>query len=147
TEPPRAGAPSFETSEGGLAAMSRKLVAFLVLCLAAVAVLPAFTSGAPTLASAPQAAAMTIDPVHSSLVFRVMHMNTSAFYGRFNKMSGEVAFGDKEGTASIEIDVDSLDTNSTARDGHLKSQEFFSAKEFPKITFTSKTVTKKGDGW
>ena len=45
----------------------------------------------------------------------------------------------------VEIDAESVDTNSSQRDAHLKSPDFFSVKEFPTITFKSKKVKEKGD--
>ena len=41
-------------------------------------------------------------------------------------------------TASI--DVASIDTNVADRDAHLRSDDFFNAEQFPKITFESTSV-------
>lgn len=46
---------------------------------------------------------------------------------------------------SFEADVDSISTNSEQRDGHLKSDDFFAAEKYPKLTFTSTSFTKKSD--
>ena len=52
-------------------------------------------------------------------------------------------------TASINFvfDVASINTNSEDRDNHLKSADFFSADEFPTITFTSTNISKDGDDY
>ena len=42
------------------------------------------------------------------------------------------------------IDVASLTTENSKRDGHLKSPDFFDAEQFPNILFKSRTVNKLG---
>jgi polyisoprenoid-binding protein YceI len=87
-----------------------------------------------------------IDALHSSVVFRVKHLEVSYFYGRFNRIEGSFRVDDEDPTRSfieIEVPTDSVDSNSADRDRHLKSQDFFSAKEFPTINFKSKKIEKK----
>jgi polyisoprenoid-binding protein YceI len=92
------------------------------------------------------AAALTVDPVHSSAVFRIKHLDTAWFWGRFNQVTGEINL-EESGSVSLEVDADSVDTHNAQRDAHLKSQDFFSVKEFPKLSFKSKSLTKKGEDW
>jgi len=93
------------------------------------------------------AASYTIDPVHSSVVFRVKHMEVAPFWGRFNKISGNFEFDEDGAGSSVEIKIDaaSIDTHNERRDRHLKSNDFFSVKEWPEITFKSDKVEKIGD--
>lgn len=104
---------------------------------AAPSVVPvAFTEAAPD--------EWTIDGVHSSMVFRVKHMNTAWFYGRFNDISGTINFNkDKpEGAAfNVEIKTASVDTNNKGRDKHLMGSDFFNADQFPSCTFKSTGIT------
>lgn len=102
------------------------------------------------LLAAPAAAAETygVDLVHSSVVFRVRHMDVSYSYGRFNKFSGSFTLDEADPGKSrfeFEVDVDSIDTANEKRDLHLKSPDFFNATEFPTIKFTSKSVKRSGD--
>jgi polyisoprenoid-binding protein YceI len=46
---------------------------------------------------------------------------------------------------SFSLDIASLDTNQSQRDGHLKSPEFFDAEKYPKITFKSTSLEKTDD--
>jgi polyisoprenoid-binding protein YceI len=46
---------------------------------------------------------------------------------------------------SFTIDIDSIDTNQSQRDGHLKSAEFFDAEKYPEITFTSTSFKSTGE--
>lgn len=98
--------------------------------------------------SAAQAEAFKIDGVHSGTHFRVQHMGVSYVYGRFNKFEGTFLI-DKDkpeaSSISVTIPVDSVDSNNEGRDKHLKSPDFFSAKEFPTMTFVSKTVKKTAE--
>lgn len=80
-----------------------------------------------------------VDGLHSSVVFRVGYMGVSHFYGRFNGISGTYSLdyeNPSESSIDISIDAASIDTAHEGRDDHLKGADFFSAKEFPQITFT-----------
>lgn len=46
---------------------------------------------------------------------------------------------------SFEADVDSVSTNNEQRDGHLKSEDFFAAAKFPKLSFASTSFKKVSD--
>ncbi|HEX5053969.1 MAG TPA: YceI family protein [Planctomycetota bacterium] len=89
-----------------------------------------------------------VDPVHSSVVFRVKHANASWFQGTFDKISGEVSLDPANaaaGKVALTIPVDSIDTNDGKRDAHLAGPDFFNAKENPSIVFTSTKIAKKSD--
>jgi polyisoprenoid-binding protein YceI len=89
-----------------------------------------------------------VDPVHSSAVFRIKHANVSYFAGRFNAPDGTFTLDDADPTKSsfnIVLSVDKIDTANEKRDAHLKSPDFFNAKQYPTITFKSTSV-KKGEG-
>jgi len=42
------------------------------------------------------------------------------------------------------VDVNSVNTDNERRDGHLKSDDFFNAEKFPKMTFVSKSFKPLG---
>ncbi len=89
-----------------------------------------------------------VDPVHSSVVFKIKHLNTGDFWGRFNKISGTIAYDESDpgkSQLSFTVPVDSVDTNNTKRDSDIKGPDLFSAKEFKEITFKSTEVKKAGD--
>ena len=99
-------------------------------------------SPAPEAAQA-SAAAFTVDSGHSSVIFKAKHNQVANFYGRFDDVSGSFALADG-GTFDISIKADSVHSGNSKRDDHLKSPDFFSAKEFPAMTFKSKSVKAKG---
>ncbi len=110
--------------------------------------LTAATRSAPAAVAVEEAQAGTyeVDAVHSSVVFRILHMGVSNFYGRFGAMKGEVVLADKaeDCKVSMEIDANSIDTNNKQRDDHVRGPEFFNVAEFPAITFESTKVSKSG---
>jgi polyisoprenoid-binding protein YceI len=86
-----------------------------------------------------------IDPLHSDISFKIKHLmisNVNGNFGKFNAtMESEV---DDFSDAKIwfQADVDSIFTNITDRDNHLKSPDFFNVVEFPHLTFESTGVVK-----
>ena len=91
-----------------------------------------------------------IDPVHSSVGFTVKHMVVSTVRGRFTDYSGAIVYDDKDPSKSsvnVTIKTGSINTDAPARDNDLRSPNFLDAEKFPEITFKSKSVEKKGDGF
>ncbi|MHB8577446.1 MAG: YceI family protein [Dehalococcoidia bacterium] len=90
----------------------------------------------------------TIDSTHSIAEFAVKHMVVSTVKGRFRTMAGTIRLdeGNPE-NSSVEatIDTASVDTGDPNRDTHLRSDDFFNAERFPRITFRSTGVKKTGD--
>lgn len=89
-----------------------------------------------------------IDPAHTEVQFKVKHLVISTVSGKFEKFDGVVYsskpdFSDAE--AEFSVDVDSVNTSQSDRDGHLKSADFFDAANHPKLTFKSTGVKKTGD--
>ena len=91
-----------------------------------------------------------IDPEHTSVVFKIGHLDVSYTWGRFNTISGNLSLNEDDPSASsitIEIDVNSIDTNNEKRDKHLRGPDFFNVKTYPKATFKSKSFKVKGDNY
>lgn len=89
-----------------------------------------------------------IDPAHSEVQFKVKHLVISTVTGTFNKFDGSIeSESDDFSDAKINfvLDVNSINTNQEQRDGHLKSDDFFSAEKHPQIVFNS-TSFKKTSG-
>jgi polyisoprenoid-binding protein YceI len=89
-----------------------------------------------------------VDPVHSSVSFKIQHMGISWIHGRFNQFSGAFTLDKQDPAKSaveFNIKTESIDTNNKGRDTHLKSGDFFNAKQFPAVTFKS-TEIKPAEG-
>lgn len=86
-----------------------------------------------------------IDPVHTSIIFRVKHLAVAYVFGRFNAATGTVFYDPSmpsKTSVSIQVDTNNIDTNDEKRDNHLKSPDFFNTEKFPLITFKSNRVNK-----
>jgi len=91
---------------------------------------------------------LKVDPVHSFVTFRVQHLGVSHVWGRFNNPGGTIVIDDADpskSTFAIEVKTASVDTGNEKRDGHLKSADFFNARQFPTISFKSTSVKSSGD--
>ena len=91
----------------------------------------------------------TIDSAHSSAEFAVKHMMVSTVKGRFRAVEGAVRIDEANPANSIvsaAIDVASVDTGVEQRDEHLRSDDFFNASAFPKITFRSTDLAQTPGG-
>lgn len=81
-----------------------------------------------------------IDSVHSSTLFRIQHAGAGRFWGRFNDVTGTVDWPRDNAAApgfDVTVAVESVDSGNAKLDGHLKSPDFFNAREFETMTFTS----------
>jgi polyisoprenoid-binding protein YceI len=90
----------------------------------------------------------TIDSNHSEVQFKVKHLAISNVSGTFKLFNGDVQTEDENFSNALihfEIDTNSVDTNNTERDNHLKSPVFFDAENFPKILFDGNLRETDGD--
>jgi polyisoprenoid-binding protein YceI len=131
--------------------MNNRLVsAFGLSALTAAGAALFLTAQAPTAAlAAPMAdGAFKVDPVHSTIVYKIKHNEVSWFYGRFNGPTGSfnIDLADpSKSVIDVSVNVENVDTANAGRDKHLKSGDFFSAKEYPTITFKGKSFKKSGE--
>ncbi len=89
-----------------------------------------------------------IDKSHTKVKFSVTHMMISETTGEFKIYDGKVTSSKDDFTdAKIDfnIDVASINTDDEKRDGHLKSDDFFNAEKYPKMTFKSTSFKKVND--
>ena len=89
-----------------------------------------------------------MDPMHSSVYFKISHLGLSWVYGRFDDFSGSFTIDPDDASKSsftLSIKPESVDTNNKKRDGHLRSPDFFDVKQFPTLEFKS-TAVKAIDG-
>ncbi|MBA2436155.1 MAG: YceI family protein [Verrucomicrobiota bacterium] len=87
-----------------------------------------------------------IDPVHSSISFKVRHF-FSYVTGGFTKFDGTIHFDPdhpEKSSVRATIDAASVNTRNEKRDEDLRSADFFDVAKFPTITFKSKSVKQTG---
>lgn len=81
-----------------------------------------------------------MDPAHSEVTFKVKHMMITNVTGTFDAFEGTVEKTEESfenANISFSADIASISTRNEQRDGHLKSEDFFNAAEFPKLSFQS----------
>jgi polyisoprenoid-binding protein YceI len=89
-----------------------------------------------------------IDAAHSEITFKVKHLMITNVTGSFTKFDATMesnAADFSDATISFEADVNSISTNNEQRDAHLKSDDFFSAEKFPKLSFANGKLVKKSE--
>jgi polyisoprenoid-binding protein YceI len=90
-----------------------------------------------------------LDKNHSSIAFSVKHLVISTVTGNFKDFDITLTTAKDDFTdAAVQttIKTASINTDNTARDNHLKSDDFFNAEQYPEIKFTSTSFEKTGDG-
>lgn len=89
----------------------------------------------------------TADSSHSQLLFAVVHLGLTNYYGRFDRLSGTLNFDSAEpakSAVSVAIDMTSIDTPSSKLAGDLSGDAVFDAKTFPSASFKSTSITRTG---
>lgn len=89
----------------------------------------------------------TVDPSHTTLGFVARHAMVTNVKGEFREFTGSLHLDGSDpskSTASLDIVVNSIDTGSADRDGHLRSADFFKTDEFPTMTFRSTSIEAAG---
>ncbi|MBX2952404.1 MAG: YceI family protein [Leadbetterella sp.] len=86
-----------------------------------------------------------LDKSHSNVGFSIVHLKISDVDGSFGKFDAKIT-SSKDDFSDAVIDfsaeVASITTGNERRDGHLKSDDFFSVEKFPTLTFKSTSVKK-----
>ncbi len=100
----------------------------------------ALIAGLLPLSPAALAADYSIDPGHSFVEFRAVHLGYSWLYGRFNVISGEFSHDAANPAAnkiSVVVDTTTVDTRHAERDKHLRDEDFLEVEKFSTATFKS----------
>ncbi|EAY23932.1 YceI family protein [Microscilla marina] len=88
-----------------------------------------------------------MDGAHAWVNFSVMHQGLSFVNGSFSKFDATIEANSKDlkgAKLTASIDPASVNSGVERRDKHLRSQDFFDVKKYPKATFVSKKFKKAG---
>jgi polyisoprenoid-binding protein YceI len=88
------------------------------------------------------APAWELDPAHAGIYFSVDHIYSTT-RGYFEKFTAAIHFSPDDLAGSrfeFDVQVKSIHTGNSKRDGHLMSADFFDAKKYPAMTFKSTAV-------
>ncbi|MCX5409245.1 YceI family protein [Streptomyces sp. NBC_00335] len=89
-----------------------------------------------------------LDPAHTQIGFVARHAMVTKVRGVFTEFEGTAHLdGDdpSKSSASLRIKAASIDTHNEQRDGHLRTNDFLDAQNFPDITFASTGVRQLDD--
>ena len=88
-----------------------------------------------------------IDPSHSRLGFETRHAVITKVRGHFADFEGTIVIGEVTSSSTVKISakLDSIDTGSADRDGHLKSADFFDTENTNELVFESTGIKATGD--
>jgi polyisoprenoid-binding protein YceI len=83
-----------------------------------------------------------IDPAHSKVGFAVKHMGIATVRGEFKQFEGTLEIGEDLSSTEARgtVKVQSVDTNESQRDDHLRSPDFFDAARYPELSFESTSI-------
>jgi len=85
---------------------------------------------------------------NSVITFKIKNAGISVD-GSFSGLEANINFDPAKGFGNkieASIDAKTINTSITARDNHLKKEEYFNVDKFPKITMTASTFSKEADG-
>ena len=91
-------------------------------------------------AAAQTASTYTLDKAHSSIRFSISHFYVSTTQGQFNDFDGKLTLSPEQGAVTIHIAPGSIQTDSAARDEHLRTADFFDVAKFPAALFDSSSA-------
>jgi polyisoprenoid-binding protein YceI len=107
-----------------------------------------FAQAAPnTKVSAATAGSYVVEPNHTQILFDVLHMGFTKYFGNFSGASGTLTFDPKKPSSdmlSISVPVSSVKTTSAKLDEELASADWIDAGQFPDISFKSTKVSAVG---
>lgn len=98
------------------------------------------------------AGAYTIDPAHTSILFRVNHLGFSNYTARFKKATANLQFDPNNlaaSTVTVNVDAKSLETDfpdpaKVDFNAELLGEGWLNGAKFPEITFRSTSVEPTG---
>ena len=92
----------------------------------------------------------TIDPSHTRVGFVARHAMVTKVRGAFEDVAGTIVVDGRNpsgSTASVAVQLASVNTGSPDRDAHLRSPDFFDVAVNKEMTFASTTVKQDGDSF
>lgn len=87
-----------------------------------------------------------VDAAHSVVQFSIKHIITNT-KGTVNMDSAWIDFQNADRKIFVQMDINTINTQNSMRDGHLKDKEkFFDAAKYNKATFEAAEIVKNRDG-
>ena len=123
--------------------MHRIFVAVLSLALASC--LPVLAQNVSTDPAKAPSGTYSVNAGHTQLLFSILHLGLTDYFGRFDKLSGTLNYDDKQpehSAVNISIDMTSMDLPSARLTDDVKN--VFGVQQYPTATFKSTAITRTG---
>ncbi len=88
-----------------------------------------------------------LDPNHTSITFKILHLGFSRYTGRFDKMEGTLNFdSDHPENSAVDVTIypNSVDTNNAKLEEELREDKWFDVIKYPRATFKSTKIERTG---
>jgi len=124
------------------------LTAFVVAALGATDTQAGSQTSATVSPEAVQSGVYALEPVHTQIVFSVLHLGFTNYYGVFSRASGELKLNPASLAAtslSVTVPTDSVMTTSADLNDKLKGDQWFDVDKYPTMQFRSSRVTQTGE--
>jgi len=90
----------------------------------------------------------TLDKTHTTVLFKIQHLELSTYVGRFNMFDASLDFdplNPESMNLEASIDINSLDINNPSLKNDLMGRTWFHQKKYPQAKFTTLKVEPLGD--
>lgn len=90
-----------------------------------------------------EAGSYQLDPLHTTVLFKVDHLGLSKFVGRFNRVEATLDYDPKNPASaklSAVIDIASIDVNNADFSETLRGASWFNAERYPQAGFVTTSV-------
>ncbi|HTE24800.1 YceI family protein [Flavitalea sp.] len=87
--------------------------------------------------------AQTPVPGESKVGFKIRNFGFGVT-GKFSGLTGKIVFDPASAanaSVNVSVDANSVDTDNNTRDNHLRKEEYFDVKNYPRIQFVSSRIT------
>ncbi|MDY6051812.1 MAG: YceI family protein [Rothia sp. (in: high G+C Gram-positive bacteria)] len=87
------------------------------------------------------------DSAHSEVGFTVRHAAITKVHGTFDQVEAQLVLAENiaDSTVQATAHIDSINTNNSDRDAHLRGEDFFDADTHPTMTFESTSFDLDGE--
>ena len=85
---------------------------------------------------------------HTQVIFSIMHLGLSPYFGRFAGATGTLTFNPldpRKSSVSVDFDPKTASTLTDVLSRQLCGEDVFNCAKYPKISFRSTSVTKTSD--
>jgi polyisoprenoid-binding protein YceI len=83
-------------------------------------------------------------PGESRVEFKIRNFGFNVT-GKFSGLTGRIVFdpaSPANSSVNVSVDANSIDTDNNTRDNHLRKEDYFDVKNYPRIQFVSTGITR-----